>query len=231
MRINKFLSNSGFCSRRHTNKLIEDKRVTINGILCTPGQWLEEGDVILVDNKPLPVKEKVYIAFNKPTGITCTASREVEGNIMDFVNYPDYIFPVGRLDKNSQGLILMTNDGELSNRIINSVNKHEKEYIVTLDRSFDDNFMKEMSEGVDISGGRTRPCKVSRVDDITYRIILSQGLNRQIRKMSKALGYKVVRLERIRIVNILNDGIDIGTWRNLTKEELDCLKKEVGYNK
>lgn len=224
MRINKRLSNLGFCSRRETNRIIEDNRVTVNGMPCEPGQWVEEEDIILIDNKPIPIKDKIYIALNKPVGITCTALKSVESNIIDFMNYPDYIFPVGRLDRASQGLILMTNDGDLSNKISKSENEHEKEYIVTLDKPFDDLFIKGMTDGVDICGIKTRPCKVSRINETTFSIILTQGLNKQIRRMSKALGYKVVRLERIRIMNIKIDGIEIGKWRNLTEEEITELR-------
>ncbi|QGU96021.1 pseudouridine synthase [Clostridium bovifaecis] len=224
MRINKLLSNRGICSRRETNRIIEENRVTVNGKLCEMGQWVEESDIILIDNKPIPVKEKVYIALNKPVGITCTAAKGVENNIIKFMDYPEYIFPVGRLDKASQGLILMTNDGDLSNKISKAENEHEKEYVVTLDRPFDDVFMKEMSEGIEICGVTTRPCKVNRMNEDTFCIVLTQGLNKQIRRMSKALGYRVIRLERIRIMNIKVDGIDIGKWRNLTEEEVEGLK-------
>lgn len=227
MRINKLLSNSGFCSRREANRIIEEHRVMVNGRLCEPGQWVEEEDIILIDNKPIPVKNKVYIALNKPVGIICTAAKEVEGNIIDYMNYPEYIFPVGRLDKASQGLILMTNDGELANEILASEGKHEKEYIVTVHKPFDDFFMKGMSQGVEICGVKTRPCKMSRVSEDTFRIILTQGLNKQIRRMTKAFGYKVIRLERIRIINIKNNDIDIGKWRNLTEEELVELKHNL----
>lgn len=226
MRINKLLSNLGFCSRRETNRLIEENRVTVNGRLCEPGQWVEEEDVILIDNKPIPVKEKVYIALNKPVGITCTAARDVEGNIIDFINYPEYIFPIGRLDKASQGLILMTNDGELANKILESENQHEKEYIVTVNKPFDDFFIEGMSQGVDIYGVKTRPCKVTKISEDTFNIILTQGLNKQIRRMSKVFGYTVIRLERIRIVNIKIDGIDIGKWRYLAEEEVTGLRNE-----
>lgn len=224
MRINKLLSNLGLCSRRETNRIIEANRITVNGRLCEPGQWVEEEDIILIDNEPIPVKDKIYIALNKPVGITCTAAKEVQSNIINFMNYPEYIFPVGRLDKASQGLILMTNDGNLANKILKSENEHEKEYIVTVNKPFDDFFMKGMSEGVEISGVRTKPCKVSRVSGDTFRIILTQGLNRQIRKMSKAFGYTVIRLERIRIMNINIEGIDIGKWRNLTEKEIIELR-------
>ncbi|WP_291581593.1 pseudouridine synthase [Clostridium sp. UBA6640] len=224
MRINKLLSNYGICSRREANRLIEENRIVVNGQLCKPGQWVEEEDTIFIDNEPIPVKDKVYIVLNKPVGITCTAAKEVKDNIIDFMNYKEYIFPVGRLDKASQGLILMTNDGELANKILESENEHEKEYIVTVDKAFDDFFIKGMSEGVEICGVKTRPCKVSRITEDTFRIILTQGLNKQIRRMTKTFGYTVVRLERIRIINIKIDGIDIGKWRNLTEEEVMKLK-------
>lgn len=220
MRINKLFSNLGFCSRRETNRLIEQNRITVNGKIPQLGQWIDEKDIILIDNKPIPVKDKIYIALNKPVGITCTASKEVKDNIISFINYPEYIFPIGRLDKASEGLILLTNDGEFANKILESKNKYEKEYIVTVNKPFDDFFMEGMSRGVEISGVTTRPCKVTRVNEDTFRIILTQGLNRQIRRMSRAFGYGVIRLERIRIVNIKVDGIDTGKWRELTKEEV-----------
>lgn len=228
MRINKLLSNYGICSRKEANKIIEEGRVRVNGVCCIPGQWVEESDLILLDNEPVKKKEKVYIALNKPRGITCTLARDVEGNILDFMNYPEYIFPVGRLDKDSQGLILLTNDGDLANQIIDSENEHEKEYIVTLNRPFNESFIQGMSEGVDIGKGiKTRPCVVERISEDTFRIILTQGLNKQIRKMSKSLDYTVIRLERVRIMNIKLQGIDIGTWRKLTEDEIERLR---GFN-
>lgn len=220
MRINKLLSNYGICSRTEANRLIEENRIIVNGVMCSPGQWVEEEDTILIDNETIIPKEKIYIALNKPVGITCTAAKSVETNIIDFMNYPDYIFPVGRLDKASEGLILMTNNGEIANKILESQNKHEKEYIVTVNKPFDDLFMKGMSEGVQIHSVNTRPCKVSRVSADTFRIILTQGLNRQIRRMSKVFGYTVVRLQRIRIINIEIQGIEVGSWRNLTDNEV-----------
>ena len=224
MRINKILSNFGFCSRRVTNKLIKENRVTVNGKLCNLGQWVEEEDLILIDNKAIIMKDKIYIALNKPTGITCTTANEVENNINDFVNYPEYIFPVGRLDKASQGLILMTNDGDLANKILESENEHEKEYLVSVNKPYDDLFLEGMSEGVVVNGTRTRQCKVNRVSEDTFRIILTQGLNKQIRRMSKAFGYSVVKLERIRILNIKIDDIELGHWRHLTEKEVIELR-------
>jgi 23S rRNA pseudouridine2604 synthase len=226
MRINKLLSNHGICSRTDANRLIEENRIIVNGKICTQGQWVEEEDSILIDNEPIPVKDKIYIALNKPVGITCTAEKTVQSNIIDFMNYGEYIFPIGRLDKASQGLILMTNDGDLANKILESENEHEKEYIVTVNKPFDDSFIKGMSEGVEICNVITRHCKVSRVSEDTFRIILTQGLNKQIRRMSKVFGYTVVRLERIRIINIKIDGIKLGTWRYLTEKEIMELRNE-----
>ena len=220
MRINKLLSNLGFCSRKETNRLIEENRIKVNGEYCIPGQWVEREDIILIDDKPIEEREKVYIALNKPVGITCTAAKEIKDNIISFINYPNYIFPVGRLDKASQGLIIMTNDGELANKILESENKHEKEYIVTVDKPFDDEFIKGMSSGVKIFETITRPCEVTRISKDTFKIILTQGLNKQIRRMSKVFGYTVIKLERIRIMNIKIDGIEIGKWRNLTEKEI-----------
>lgn len=224
MRINKRLSNLGFCSRRQTNRIIEENRITVNGELCIQGQWVEEKDTILIDNEPIPIKDKVYIVLNKPVGIICTAASKVENNIIEFLNFPQYIFPVGRLDKESEGLILMTNDGDLANKILESENGHEKEYIVTLDKSYDDHFIGGMSKGVEISGVKTKPCKITRINDDSFSIILTQGLNRQIRKMSRAFGYNVIRLKRIRIINIKIHGIEVGKWRRLTCAEVDKLR-------
>ena len=224
MRINKLLSNYGYCSRKEVRRLIEEKRIIVNGKLCEQGQWVEESDDILLDGEKVEKKEKIYLALNKPRGIVCTSSREIKDNIIEFLNYKDYVFPVGRLDKDSQGLILMTNDGDIANKILSSENYHEKEYIVTLDKDFDDEFIYKMSNGVNILDTVTRPCKVTRINNNTFNIILTQGLNRQIRRMCKTLGYNVIKLERIRIVNVLSKGIEIGRWRKLTKEEIEELK-------
>ena len=229
MRINKLFSNLGICSRRETNRLIEDGRVKVNGLLAQMGQWVEEEDNILIDDEPIKAKKKIYIALNKPVGITCTAAENVKNNIIDYMDYGQYIFPVGRLDKESQGLIIMTNDGILSNKILESDNFHEKEYIVTVNNPFDEDFIKGMSSGVDIGDAITRPCKVSRINENTFNIILTQGLNKQIRRMTKSFGYTVTKLERIRIMNINIEGIEYGKWRYLTENELQQLKKESGY--
>lgn len=224
MRINKLLSNYGYCSRKETNRLIEDNRVIVNGKPCTLGQWVEETDEILLDQQPVKMNEKIYLAFNKPTGITCTLERTVSDNIIDFIDFDKYIFPVGRLDKASEGLILMTNDGDLANKILESDNDHEKEYLVTVDKPFDEAFLKGMSEGVEICGVLTRHCKLNKISELAFNIILTQGLNRQIRRMTKAFGYTVVKLQRIRILNIPLDGIEPGTWRTLTASELNYLQ-------
>lgn len=229
MRINKYFSNLGICSRRETNRLIEEKRVIVNGVLCQTGQWVEEYDDILLDGERVKAREKIYIALNKPVGITCTAAENVKNNIIDYMNFGQYIFPVGRLDKESQGLIIMTNDGVLSNRILEADNLHEKEYIVTVDKEFDDNFIEGMSVGVDIGEAITRPCRVTKISNNTFNIILTQGLNKQIRRMTKAFGYTVTKLERVRIMNIKVDNIEYGKWRNLTDEELKKLKEDSGY--
>lgn len=213
----------GFCSRKEASRFIEDKRVIVNGELCIPGQWVEEEDIVLIDNELIIPKKKVYIALNKPVGITCTAAKEVENNIIDFMDYKEYIFPVGRLDKESQGLILMTNDGDLANKILESENGHEKEYVVTVNREFDEEFLKGMAQGVEILGTLTRPCAVVPINKDTFKITLTQGLNKQIRRMSKAFNYTVIRLERIRIMNIKVDNIDEGVWRYLTDEEVSKL--------
>ncbi|KGN01640.1 pseudouridine synthase [Clostridium novyi A str. 4570] len=227
MRINKLLSNYGICSRKEANRIIEQNRIIVNGKLCIPGQWVEESDEILLDNERIKPKEKVYILLNKPVGITCTSSKDIKDNIIDFVDYKDYIFPVGRLDKESEGLIILTNDGELSNKILESENMHEKEYVVTVDKPFDDEFIENMSKGVQLKGVKTRPCIVNRIDECTFKIILTQGLNRQIRKMTRAFGYTVVKLKRIRIMNLKIDGIDIGSFRHFTQDELNNIRVMV----
>lgn len=225
MRINKLLSNKGICSRRRARDLIEAQRVLVNNELCTQGQWVEDVDEIRIDNELIVEREKVYILLNKPVGITCTVAEEVQDNIISFLNYPEYIFPVGRLDKDSQGLILMTNDGDLANKILASENKHEKEYIVQVDQVFDEAFVKGMSEGVRLGNVQTRPCKVVPITEDTFSITMTQGLNRQIRKMSRSFGYTVVRLERVRILHLEIEGLGSGKWRRLSEEELEILKK------
>lgn len=228
MRINKFISETGICSRREADKWIEARRVTINGIIAELGSTAEPGDDVRIDGRPIGSKKlPVYIALNKPVGITCTTERHVKGNIVDFVNHPERIFPIGRLDKDSQGLILLTNDGDIVNRILRAENNHEKEYIVTVNKPITDSFIKGMSSGVRILNTKTKPCKITRISDRVFRIVLTQGLNRQIRRMCQVFGYHVMKLQRIRIMNIKLDGLKIGQWRNLTRQEFKELMKDL----
>ncbi|EGL15604.1 MULTISPECIES: 23S rRNA pseudouridine(2604) synthase RluF [Paenibacillus] len=224
MRINKFISETGICSRRKADELVQAGRVTINGALAELGSTAEPGDDVRIDGKPLGTKKKsVYIALNKPVGITCTTERHIPGNIVDFVRHPERIFPIGRLDKDSEGLILMTNDGDIVNKILRAENNHEKEYIVTVNQPITNSFVQGMSTGVRILGTKTKPCKVTRINDHTFRIILTQGLNRQIRRMCQAFGYQVHRLQRVRIMNIKLDGLPKGKWRDLSESEFSRL--------
>ncbi|MGE6230100.1 23S rRNA pseudouridine(2604) synthase RluF [Paenibacillus chitinolyticus] len=224
MRINKFISETGICSRRKADELVQAGRVTINGVTAELGSTAEPGDDVRIDGKPLGTKKKsVYIALNKPVGITCTTERHIPGNIVDFVRHQERIFPIGRLDKDSEGLILMTNDGDIVNKILRAENNHEKEYIVTVNQPITNSFVQGMSTGVRILGTKTKPCKVTRINDHTFRIILTQGLNRQIRRMCQAFGYQVHRLQRVRIMNIKLDGLPKGKWRDLSESEFTRL--------
>ncbi|MET1176853.1 23S rRNA pseudouridine(2604) synthase RluF [Peribacillus simplex] len=230
MRINKFISESGITSRRGADKWIAEGRVTINGTVAELGSQAEPGDDVRVDGKPIKVEQQnVYIALNKPIGITSTTEKHIKGNIVDFVNHPLRIFHIGRLDKDSSGLILLTNDGDIVNEILRAENKHEKEYIVTVDKPLTSSFIKDMSSGVEILDTKTLPCKVEQLTKYTFNITLMQGLNRQIRRMCSALGYEVRDLHRIRIMNIHLDGLAIGQWRDLTEDELTELFKELDY--
>lgn len=222
VRINKYLSEKGICSRREADKLIAQGRVEINGETALIGSKVSEGDLVKLDKKIVsPEKEKrIYMALNKPVGITCTTDRSIPGNIVDFINYPERIFHVGRLDKESEGLILMTNDGDIVNKILRASNNHEKEYIVTVDKPVSDDFLSKMSSGVPILDTVTKPCKVERKGKYVFRIILTQGLNRQIRRMCTHFGYNVLKLKRIRIMNIKLGDLTVGSWRYLTKSEL-----------
>lgn len=226
MRINKFISEKGICSRREADKLIEKKRVTINGNLAGIGDKVTSQDEIRIDGKLLNKKDKrIYIALNKPVGITCTTESKIKGNIVDFINYPKRIFPIGRLDKDSEGLIFLTNDGDIVNKILRAGNNHEKEYIVTVDKPINNEFLKGMSSGVKILNTITNPCKVTKESSHVFRIILTQGLNRQIRRMCEAFGYNVLKLKRVRIMNITLKDLPIGKWRYLTEEELTVINK------
>ncbi|GKV55280.1 pseudouridine synthase [Sporosarcina sp. NCCP-2222] len=230
MRINKFLSEAGIVSRRGADKWIEDGRVTINGQLAELGSRVEPGDDVKVDGKPVQTEEQlVYIALNKPVGITSTTERHVEGNVVDFVNHPLRIFHIGRLDKDSDGLLLLTNDGDIVNEILREEHGHEKEYIVTVDRPLTKEFIRQMESGVNILGTTTKPCKVKQLGPRKFNITLTQGLNRQIRRMCSALGYQVRRLQRTRIMNIHLGNLPVGTWRDLTEKELQELFTLLEY--
>jgi 23S rRNA pseudouridine2604 synthase len=224
MRLNKYISETGICSRREADKWIEAGRVTWNGQSAALGTQVAEGDEVRVDGQLLGVKKKdVYIALNKPVGIICTTETDIADNIIDHVRHPERIFPVGRLDRDSEGLILLTNNGDIVNEILRSENNHEKEYVVTVDRPITDLSLKMMATGVKIRGEMTKPAKVSRVDAQTFKIILTQGLNRQIRRMCSALGYKAQRLQRVRIMNVKLGDLGSGQWRPLTPAELTGL--------
>ncbi len=224
MRLNKYISETGVCSRREADKWILAGRVTLNGHPAELGTRVADGDEVRIDGAPIGAKKRqVYIALNKPVGITCTTEADVEGNIIDLVGYPERIFPIGRLDKDSEGLILLTNDGDIVNEILRSENNHEKEYIVTVDRAITDLSLKMMAGGVKIMGELTKPCRVSRIDRRSFRMILTQGLNRQIRRMCSALGYKAERLQRVRIMHVHLGSLGSGKWRHLSEQEIADL--------
>lgn len=230
MRINKYLAETGIVSRRGADKWVEDGRVKINGILATNGSQVEPGDEVFVDGKLVKREEQlVYIVLNKPVGITSTTEKHIQGNVVDFVNHPLRIFHIGRLDKDSEGLLLLTNDGDIVNEILRAENHHEKEYVVQVDKPITDKFIKDMSAGVEILDTTTLPCRVEKVSSQVFKIILEQGLNRQIRRMCSALGYSVQRLQRIRIMNIHIGNLKVGQWRNLTEKEKNELFKLLNY--
>ena len=224
MRLNKFISETGVCSRREADKWIEAGRVTCNGQPAVLGTQVSQGDEVRIDGEPIGVKkQQVYIALNKPVGIICTTESHIADNIIDHVGFPERIFPVGRLDRDSEGLILLTNNGDIVNEILRSENNHEKEYVVTVDRPITDLALRMMADGVKIMGEVTKPSKVTRIDAQSFRIILTQGLNRQIRRMCSALGYKAQRLQRVRIMNVQLGTLKPGEWRHLTPGELKDL--------
>ena len=232
VRINKYFSEVGYCSRREADRLIEQKRVTINGAIAEMGSRVAPTDEVRLNGKLIEAKgnKQVYIAFNKPRGIVCTTdSRREKNNIIDYINYPERIFPIGRLDKDSQGLIFLTSDGDIVNKILRAGNNHEKEYLVTVKQPITKSFIYKMGNGVPILDTVTKKCYVEQIDKFTFRIILTQGLNRQIRRMCEQLGNKVVELKRYRIMNIDLD-IPIGKWRYLTKKELDEIFRLVKHS-
>ncbi len=224
--LNKYISDSGFCSRREADKYIEECRVTINGKDAHKGNRVQEGDVVLVDGEPIRKKKTaVYIMLNKPKGITCTTDTKDKTNIVDFINHKTRIFPIGRLDKLSEGLIFLTNDGDIVNKILRAGNGHEKEYMVTTETPIDSQFINSMRNGVRILGKLTNKCFVKQEGDNRFRIILTQGLNRQIRRMCEALGYRVTSLKRIRIMNITLSGLAPGKWRYFSPVEMLALNE------
>jgi 23S rRNA pseudouridine2604 synthase len=224
VRLNKYISETGVCSRREADKWIEAGRVTCNGQPALLGTQVAQGDEVRIDGALIGVKKKqVYIALNKPVGIICTTETHIEDNIIDHIGYPERIFPVGRLDRDSEGLILLTNNGDIVNEILRSENNHEKEYVVWVDRPITDLALRMMARGVKIMGEMTKPGKVTRVNAQCFRIILTQGLNRQIRRMCSALGYRVQRLQRVRIMNVHLENLSPGQWRHLTPAELAGL--------
>ena len=227
-RLNKFISESGYCSRREADKLIDQGRVALNGIKPEMGTKVNPGDEVKIDGKLLIHKKAaIYLAFNKPVGITCTTERHIKGNIIDYINHPERIFPIGRLDKPSEGLILITSDGDIVNKILRAGNNHEKEYVVTVDKPIGGDFITKMGNGVAILDTVTQNCKVYQENKQRFRIILTQGLNRQIRRMCEALGYQVLKLKRTRIMHITLENLNAGQWRNLTAAEMDTINKLV----
>ncbi len=235
IRLNKFLSDAGVCSRRAADKAIEEGRVLVNGEIPLMGQRISSSDEILFDGKSVSNanKKPVLIAYNKPVGIVCTAEKKEKNNIVDHIGYPERIYPIGRLDKDSNGLILLTNQGDLVNKIMRAVNAHEKEYIVSVDKEIDKDFIKKMSDGVylDELEVTTRKCKVKKLSKYEFNIILTQGLNRQIRRMCQMLGYKVKTLKRVRIMNIELGDLKVDTYRDVTPSEIATLNKMLEGSK
>lgn len=226
--LNKFISDTGICSRREAEKFIVAGRVKINGTVAQLGNRVREGDEVLVDDKPIKAKEKpLYIAFNKPVGITCTTERHIPGNIIDYIKHPKRIFPIGRLDKPSEGLIFLTNDGNIVNKILRAGNQHEKEYTVAVNKPITDDFIRKMSNGVPILDQVTKKCRVEKQSNFVFKIILVQGLNRQIRRMCEYLGYSVTSLRRDRIMNITLEGLPVGKWRYLDESEIKKIEAAV----
>lgn len=230
MRLNKYISDSGHCSRREADRLIASRKVTLNGNVARIGEEFAEGDEVLIEGQRVRaksaatgVRKHVYIALYKPVGITCTTESAVKGNIVDFVDHQQRIFPIGRLDKDSEGLILLTSNGDIVNELLRSENNHEKEYLVGVNKAVTDEFLNGMSRGVRIHGQLTKPCRTQRLARFGFRIVLTQGLNRQIRLMADAFGYRVKQLRRVRIVNVKLGVLKIGQWRNLTDAELRGL--------
>ncbi len=220
IRINKFLSEAGICSRRGADRMVEDGRVTINGTVAQLGDRIQPGQKVCVDGKPVSREdERILLAYHKPKGIVCTSAKKEKNNIIDYLNYPKRIYPIGRLDKDSEGLLLLTNDGELANEIMKARNYHEKEYEVTVSRPVTETFLRGMAGGVPILDTMTRKCQVEQTGKRSFRIVLTQGLNRQIRRMCEYFGYRVTKLVRVRIMNIYLGDLPVGKYRELTEKE------------
>ncbi|PID03507.1 23S rRNA pseudouridine synthase F [Sporosarcina sp. P2] len=232
MRLNQYISSSGFCSRRQAERYITAEKVLVNGKIASHVYFVEDHDYVEVGGHPITqTAQNIYMILNKPSGITCTASPTIAGNIIDFISYPERIFPVGRLDKETEGLILLTNDGTIVNELMKDENHQEKEYVVTVDKKITNTFIEDLSNGVDIYNPRTKsytttnPCPVTPLDDFTFRITLTQGLNRQIRRMCRRFQYTVTHLQRVRIKHIELGSLERGQWRYLTEEEIAGLKR------
>ena len=231
VRINKYLSEAGVCSRREADRQVEAGNVTIDGVVASMGAKVLPDQTVLFCGKPVKKEEEmILLAFHKPTGIVCTAEKREKNNVVDYINYPKRIYPIGRLDKDSEGLILLTNDGDLINAMMRGANRHEKEYIVKTDREITPDFLEKMAKGIylkdlDIT---TRECEIEQIGKFTFRIVLTQGVNRQIRRMCEACGYRVKALKRIRIMNILLGNLKPGKWREVTGEELEQLQRDTG---
>lgn len=224
IRLNKYISESGICSRREADKFIEAGKVYVNGLLAEVGTKVTPSDTVVVNGTTIkPKLKKVYIALNKPVGITCTTETHIPGNIITYINYPERIFPIGRLDKPSEGLIFLTNDGDIVNKILRAGNNHEKEYIVSVDKPITKEFITSMENGVPILNTITQECKVKKIGKCTFNIILTQGLNRQIRRMCEYLGYTVTSLKRIRIMNVSLGSLPVGKWRYLKESEISTI--------
>lgn len=233
MRVNKYISSSGLCSRRAADKLVEERRVVVNGVVAELGQYVSLDDEVFVDGEKVKHDNKdVYIILNKPVGITCTTESHIEGNIVNYINHKERIFPIGRLDKDSEGLILLTNDGDIVNEILREENNNKKEYIVTVNNPVTETFLEGMRQGVEIYNPVkneytvTKKCEVEKINNKTFKIILSQGLNRQIRRMCSAFDYNVVDLKRVKVMDLTLEGLKVGEWRDLTSEEIKNIKRK-----
>ncbi|MGL5150301.1 MAG: 23S rRNA pseudouridine(2604) synthase RluF [Clostridium sp.] len=232
VRLNKFIGESGYASRREADRLIEAGRVTVDGIVATMGTKVKKGNIVKVDGKNISNNEElVYIVLNKPVGITCTTERNIKGNIVDFIGHKKRIFPIGRLDKDSEGLIFLTNDGDIVNKILRSGNNHDKEYVVTVNKSITKEFIDKMSSGVKILDTTTKKCTVEKLNNKSFKIILTEGLNRQIRRMCEACGYDAISLRRVRIMNVSLDNLKVGQWRYMTTQELKSLNNLIQESK